>query len=108
MVFCDGKLGDLTLTPAVVQDEQGQAGVAQQAPGLGRLQLPGQGQEGRVLQPPEVQHQRGQGREEGQHVVTPRTTGGREVVNMRLVIHSYSVSSNNLEQLNALLQYPTV
>lgn len=34
-IFSDGQLGDLTLTPSVVQDEQSQAGVAEKAPGLG-------------------------------------------------------------------------
>lgn len=70
-VFSDGKLGDFTLAPSVVEDQESQAGVAEKAPGLGRLKLPGQGQESRVLQPPQVQHQRGQGGEQRQHVVTP-------------------------------------
>lgn len=34
-IFSDGQLGDLTLTPSVVQDEESQAGVAEKAPGLG-------------------------------------------------------------------------
>lgn len=34
-IFSDGKLGDLTLTSPVVQDEESQAGVAKKAPGFG-------------------------------------------------------------------------
>lgn len=69
-ILGDGQLGDLALASSVVQDEERQAGVAEQAPGLGGLQLPGQRQEGRVLEPTEVQDQRGQRGQEGQHVVT--------------------------------------
>lgn len=72
-IFSNGQLGDLTLTPAVVQDEERQAGVAEEAPGLRRLQLPRQRQEGGVLEPTEVQDQRGQGGQKRKHVVTPRT-----------------------------------
>lgn len=34
-ILGDGQLGDLTLTSPVVQDEESQAGVAKEAPGLG-------------------------------------------------------------------------
>lgn len=77
-IFTDGQLRDLTLTPPVIQDKERQAGVAEEAPGLGRLQLARERQEGRVLQPAEVQHQRGQRGEQGQHVVTPRTTAKKK------------------------------
>ena len=72
-----GQLGDFTLAAPVVENEKGQAGVAEETPGFSRLQLPGQGQEGGVLQPPQVQHQRGQGGQQGQQVVTPRAAGDR-------------------------------
>lgn len=45
-VLVYGQLGDFTLASAVVEDEEGQAGVAEETPGFRRLQLPGQGQEG--------------------------------------------------------------
>lgn len=48
-----------------------------------------------MLQPTEVQHQRGQGREEGQQVVTPQTTKkGDERETISSFIYSNSISSN--------------
>lgn len=74
-VFGYGQFGDLALTATVVEYEQGEGGVAQEAPGLGGLKLAGQGEEGRVLEPAEVENQGRQGGEEGQHVETSRTEG---------------------------------
>lgn len=59
-VLSDGQLGDLALTSPVVENEERQTGVAEEAPGLRRLQLSGQGQKRRVLKPTEVQDQGGQ------------------------------------------------
>lgn len=77
-VFIYGQLGDFTLASAVVEDEEGQAGVAQETPGFSRLQLARQGQEGGMLQPPEVEDERGQGGQEGQQVMTTRAAEERE------------------------------
>lgn len=102
-ILSNGQLGDLTFTSAVIQDEERQAGVAEEAPGLRRLQLPGQRQEGRVLEPTEVQDQRGQGGQERKHVVTPRTAGGKTGRKKRSITFNVCLSKALVNHL----QYPT-
>lgn len=63
-VVLDGELGHLTLPVAIVEDEQGEAGVAEQAPGLGRVRGPGQRQERGVLLTAKVEDQTGEGGEQ--------------------------------------------
>lgn len=41
VVVLDGELGHFTFPVAIVEDEQGKAGVAEQAPGLGRVRRAG-------------------------------------------------------------------
>ncbi len=66
-------LEDFTFTAAIVKDEKGQAGVTEETPCLGRLWRAGERNKGRMLQPPQVQHQGGKGGKKWEHVGTTQT-----------------------------------
>lgn len=69
-VVLDSELGYLTFPMAVVEDEQGEAGMAEQAPGLGRVRRAGQRKERGVLLAAEVEDQTGEGRQQWRHVMS--------------------------------------
>lgn len=76
VVVLDGELGHLALPVAIVEDEQGEAGVAEQAPGLGRVRGAREGQERRLLLVVEVDDQAREGGEHRRHVTS--VCAGRE------------------------------
>lgn len=69
-VVLDSELGYLTFPVAVVEDEQGEAGMAEQAPGLSRVRRTGQRNERGVLLTAEVDDQTGEGGEQRRHVMS--------------------------------------
>ena len=70
VVVLEGELGHFALAMAVVEDEQREAGVAEQAPGLSRMRRAREGQEGGVLLAPQVEHQTGQRGQQGGDVMS--------------------------------------
>lgn len=62
-VVLDSELGHLAFSVAIVEDEQREAGVAEQAPGLGRVRRTSQRKEGGVLLTTEIQDQARKGGE---------------------------------------------
>jgi len=69
-VVLDSELGNLTFPVAVVEDEQGQAGMAEEAPALSRVRRTAQRKERGVLLSAEVDDQTGEGREQWRHVMS--------------------------------------
>lgn len=70
VVVLDGELGHLALPVTIVEDEQGEAGVAEQAPGLGGVRGPRQRKERRLLLVTEVDDQTGEGGQQRRHVMS--------------------------------------
>lgn len=64
------KLGHFTFPVAVVEDEQREAGMAEQAPGLSGVRRTGERKERGVLLAAEVDDQTGEGREQRRHVMS--------------------------------------
>lgn len=69
-VVLNRELGHFTFPVAVVENEQREAGMAEQAPGLSGVRRTGERKERGVLLAAEVDDQTGEGREQRRHVMS--------------------------------------
>lgn len=76
VVVLNGELGYFAFPVTIVEDEEREAGVAEQAPGLGRVRRSCQRKERRLLLVTEVDDQTGEGGQQRRHVMS--VCAGRE------------------------------